>query len=58
MDCIGEYLDYQECGTGPKCYEPNGTLTVCNRPSVTGNANMPEFWANVTMKNGKIDKVE
>ena len=39
---------------GPE-YRENGTLTGANRPSVTGHK--LEFFANVTMKDGVIDKV-
>ena len=56
--CIGEYLKYEETNVKQKRYTPNGSFTVSNRPSVTGNRNLPEFWAVVTMKDGKINKVE
>ena len=55
---IGQYLEYQETNVKRKCYKPDGQFTVTNRPAVTGNKNLPEFWAIVTMKNGKIHKVE
>ena len=58
IECTGEYLEYQESGDCAKCYTPNGTFTVSNRPAVTGTRNLPEFWAKVTMKDGKIYKVE
>jgi hypothetical protein len=55
---IGQYLEYQETNVKRKCYNSNGSFTVSNRPAVTGNRNLPEFWAVVTMKDGKIYKVE
>jgi len=39
---------------GPE-YRPDGVLTVANRPHITGMGR--EFFANVTMKDGLIQKV-
>ena len=54
--CIGESLKYTETSMfGPE-YKPNGKLCGCNRPHLTGYKR--EFFANVTMVDGKISKVE
>lgn len=52
---IGEPLKYRETSLFGAEYTPNGTLTGCNRPHITGHKR--EFFANVTMENGKIKKV-
>lgn len=52
---IGQRLRYQETSMfGPE-YRDNGTLTVANRPHITGMGR--EFFAQVTMKDGIIQKV-
>ena len=51
---VGCPLRYIETSAFPE-YGENGTLTGANRPSVTGHKR--EFFANVTMKGGLIDKV-
>ena len=52
---IGQRLKYQETSLfGPE-YRDNGVLTVANRPHITGMGR--EFFAQVTMKNGIIQKV-
>jgi len=49
---IGKPLRYIETSLfGPE-YNPNGFLTVANRPHITGIGR--EFFANVTMKDGLI----
>ena len=49
---VGQKLNYIETSVfGPE-YTPNGTLTGCNRPHITGHKR--EFFANVTMKDGII----
>lgn len=58
ISCIGEYLKYEETNVKRKCYREDGDITVSNRPSVTGSSNLPEFWAVVTMKDGRIHKVQ
>jgi hypothetical protein len=53
---IGQTLRFLETSMfGPE-YEPNGTLTGCNRPHITGYKR--EFFANVTLNNGIITKVK
>jgi hypothetical protein len=53
---IGQTLRYRETSMfGPE-YKDNGTFPVCNRPSITGIKGR-EFFAEVTMKNGLIEKV-
>jgi hypothetical protein len=52
---VGEELKYTETSMfGPE-YQPNGTLTVANRPHITGMGR--EFFARVEMQDGKIIKV-
>ena len=52
---IGQRLKYQETSVfGPE-YKSNGTLTVANRPHITGMGR--EFFAQVTMKDDVIVKV-
>ena len=54
---IGQPLSYQETSMfGPE-YKSNGVLTIAHRPYITSGKGR-EFFANVTMKNGKIEKVE
>lgn len=53
---VGKPLRFIETSLfGPE-YSPNGTLTVANRPHITGLGR--EFFANVTMANGLIAKVQ
>lgn len=54
---IGKSLKYQETSMFGSEYKENGSLTGCNRPSITGIKGR-EFFANVIMKNGLIEKVE
>jgi hypothetical protein len=52
---VGEPLKYTETSMfGPE-YRENGMLTVANRPHITGMGR--EFFANVYMKDGLIEKV-
>ena len=54
---VGENLKYVETSLfGPE-YKSNGTFAVAHRPSL-GYHTGREFFANVTMKNDKIEKVE
>jgi hypothetical protein len=53
---IGQRLQYIETSLfGPE-YQANGTLTVCNRPHITGQGR--EWFGQVTMKDGKITAVK
>ncbi|UAW59308.1 hypothetical protein CRP738_gp64 [Roseobacter phage CRP-738] len=53
---IGQRLKYIETSLfGPE-YKANGTLTVCNRPHITGQGR--EWFGQVTMKDGKITAVK
>ena len=55
-ESIGQRLRYIETSLfGPE-YQDNGTLTVANRPHVTGIGR--EFFANVTMESGIIKGVK
>lgn len=52
---IGQTLDYTETSLfGPE-YRANGKLTGANRPHITKMGR--EFFAEVTMKDGRIEKV-
>jgi hypothetical protein len=52
---VGKPLNYIETSFfGPE-YKENGKLVVANRPHITGIGR--EFFAEVTMKNGLIEKV-
>ena len=53
---IGNKLKYIETSVfGPE-YHDNGMLTGANRPHITGQGK--EFYAQVTMKDGLISKVQ
>jgi hypothetical protein len=55
-ECIGQRLKYTETSIfGPE-YNPNGVLTGCNRPHITGHSR--EFFANVKMADGRIAGVK
>lgn len=55
-ESIGQRLKYIETSLfGPE-YQDNGTLTVANRPHITGIGR--EFFANVTMQSGLIKGVK
>lgn len=54
--CVGQKLRFRETSIfGPE-YDPNGFLTGCNRPHMTGHKR--EFFANVQMRDGIIAKVK
>ena len=53
--CIGQSLKYRETSLFGEEYRRDGMLTGCNRPHITGHKR--EFFANVVMKDGKIEKV-
>jgi len=53
---VGERLRYEETSFfGPE-YIPTGTLYVARRPHLAGGGR--EFFAKVTMRDDKIEKVE
>lgn len=56
-ECIGQPLKYRETSMFGEEYKANGKLTGSNRPQITGIKGR-EFFANVTMVDGKISKVE
>lgn len=63
QESIGKALDYTETSIFGVEYKPDGILTGSNRPSVTGITNdkggkAREFFAQVTMKDGKIQAVK
>ena len=53
---IGQPLKYRETSMFAPEYSPNGRLTGSNRPTITGHKR--EFYANITMANGLIFKVD
>ena len=53
---IGKKLMYIETSMFGAEYIDNGTLTGANRPHITGQGR--EFFAQVTMKDGLISKVQ
>ncbi len=55
-ECIGQRLRYTETSLFGAEYRPDGKLTGANRPHITKMGR--EFFAEVTMKDGLIVKVE
>ena len=55
---IGEKLKYIETLTFGEEYKADGSFSVEHRPALGYNRNGCEFFARVTMKGGKISKVE
>ena len=55
-ESVGKPLRFIETSLFGLEYRPNGFLTVANRPHITGLGK--EFFANVTMANGLIEKVK
>ena len=55
-DSIGEPLKYQETSMFGNEYRSNGSFSGCNRPHLTGFKR--EFFARITMVDGKISRVE
>ena len=53
---IGQPLRYIETSIFGAEYKPDGLLTGANRPHITGIGR--EFFANVTMENGRIKAVK
>jgi hypothetical protein len=54
--CIGQRLKFAETSMFGDEYRADGVLTGCNRPHMTGHKR--EFFANVTMRDGLIEKVK
>lgn len=55
-EAIGSPLRFIETSVfGPE-YTPDGDMTGCNRPHITGHKR--EFFATVTMAGGRIVKVD
>ena len=54
---IGEPLSFIETSMFGTEYKPNGVLTVAHRPSLGHWPHGREFFAQVTMAHGRIDKV-
>ena len=55
-ECIGKPLRYIETSIFGNEYMPDGVLVGANRPHITHKGR--EFFAQVTMKNGLIEKVK
>jgi len=55
-DSIGEPLKYRETSMFGNEYKFNGSVYGCNRPHITGFQR--EFFARITMVDGKISRVE
>lgn len=55
-ESIGAPLHYRETSLFGNEYLPDGELTVANRPHLSGIGR--EFFAQVTMANGLIEKVK
>lgn len=53
---VGTSLKYTETSMFGAEYKATGSFTGCNRPSIT-KVKGREFFATVTMENGKIAKV-
>jgi hypothetical protein len=53
---VGRPLNYIETSIFGAEYHENGTLTVANRPHITGQGR--EFFAQVTMQDGLIKAVK
>jgi len=53
---IGQRLKYIETSMFGDEYTPDGTITVANRPHITGIGR--EFFAQVTMLDGLISRVK
>jgi hypothetical protein len=54
-ESIGKRLRYIETSLFGNEYRDNGTLTVCNRPHITGQGR--EWFGQVTLQDGLIIKV-
>jgi len=54
---IGEELNYTETSMFGAEFKADGTFCGSNRPQITGNGGR-EFFASVTMKDGKIFKIK
>ena len=54
-ESVGKPLRYIETSLFGNEYTPNGILTVCNRPHITGKGR--EWFGQVTMRDGLIVKV-
>ena len=55
---VGQPLKYIETSTFGEEYKADGSFSVAHRPALGHNRNGREFFARVTMKGGKISKVE
>lgn len=56
-ESIGSPLVYRETSVHGPEYKDNGLLTVAHRPALGYLREGREFFANVTMKDGLIEKV-
>ncbi|MFA7523702.1 MAG: hypothetical protein WCY71_12325 [Halothiobacillaceae bacterium] len=56
-DNVGQFLKYEETSMFGAEFKTDGTFCVSNRPTITGIKGR-EFFAEVTMKNGRIASVK
>lgn len=56
-DAVGQPLKYEETSMFGAEYKADGQFAVANRPSITRIPGAREFFATVTMVDGKIAKV-
>tara|TARA_B100001123_G_scaffold438959_1_gene574841 strand:+ start:525 stop:734 length:210 start_codon:yes stop_codon:yes gene_type:complete len=57
-ECIGQPLRYTETSLFGEEYKSDGSFIGCNRPTLPEGTGTREFFANVTMEDGKIKEVE
>ncbi len=57
-ECIGQPLRYTETSFFGEEYKSDGSFIGCNRPTLPEGTGTREFFAKVTMEDGKIKEVE
>ncbi len=57
-ECIGQPLRYTETSLFGEEYKSDGSFIGCNRPTLPEGTGTREFFAKVTMEDGKIKEVE
>ena len=57
-ECIGQPLRYTETSFFGEEYKSDGSFIGCNRPTLSEGTGTREFFAKVTMEDGKIKEVE
>lgn len=56
--CIGQALRFTETSMFGAEYKTNGSFCVAHRPAVSRGDGGREFFAQVTMREGLIEKIE